>query len=284
MSRNYVTAARLEGVDARLTDHDRAVLHAVSDLGFVSGDQLRRMHFAVEADAAAQARAARRALVRLVRLDCLARLPRRVGGVRSGSAGFVYRLGLAGQRVAFLYGWQPERRGRRSHVPGTFFLNHSLAVAELFALLIEGDRSRRFELLELSAEPACHRRYGGIGSQGQATLKPDSYVRLGVGDYEDSYFMEVDMGSEGSHTLERKLHEYVAYQASGREQEQRGVFPRVLWLAPDAERVAVIGQCIRRLTPSVRELFAVALQADALDVVSGTSKQHTPNPSDDRWE
>lgn len=118
MTRHYVTAARLERVDARLTDHDRAVLHSVSDLGFVSGDQLARMHFAGRDDADAAARAARRALVRLVRLDCLARLPRRVGGERAGSAGFVYRLGLAGQRLAAAHGWQPERRGRRSHVPG----------------------------------------------------------------------------------------------------------------------------------------------------------------------
>ncbi len=271
MTRHYVTVARLTSVDARLTDHDRAVLHSVSDLGFASGDQLARMHFADRDDADGQARAARRALVRLTRLDCLARLPRRVGGERSGSAGFVYRLGLAGQRLAVLHGWQPERRVRRSHVPGTFFLNHSLAVAELFTLLIEGDRSRRFELLELSAEPACHRRYGGIGSLRQATLKPDCHVRLGVGDYEDSYFVEVDMGSEGSHTLNRKLGEYVAYRASGVEQEVRGVFPRVLWLAPDEQRAEVIGNCVQALPPASRELFAVALQADALDVVAGTS-------------
>lgn len=149
-------------------------------------------------------------------------------------------------------------------------MSHSLAVAELHTLLMEGDRSRRFELLALSAEPACWREYaGGIGSQGQATLKPDSYVRLGVGDYEDSYFVEVDMGSEGSHTLGRKLGEYVAYQASGSEQEQRGVFPRVLWLAPDTERAEVIGDCVEGLPPASRELFAVALQADAVDRCRG---------------
>jgi hypothetical protein len=272
MTRQYVTAALLERIAAHLTDHDRAVLHTVSDLGFVSGDQLRRMHFAVDADTVVQARATRRALIRLTRLDCLARLPRRVGGVRSGSAGFVYRLGLAGQRVAVLYGWQPARRGRRSYVPGTFFLNHRLAVAELFALLKEGDRSRRFELLELSAEPACWREYaGGIGSQGQAILKPDAYVRLGIGDYEDSYLVEIDMGSEGSQTLGRKLREYVTYEASGAEQEARGVFPRVLWLAPDADRADAIERCIEALPSAVRELFAVARQADALDVVAGTS-------------
>lgn len=79
------------------------------------------------------------------------------------------------------------------------------------------------------------------------------------------------MGSEGSQTLDRKLKEYLAYEASGIEQDWRGVFPRVLWLAPDAERAEVIGRCVRRLPASSQELFAVGLQADALDVVSGTS-------------
>ena len=260
-----------EALADRLNDRDQAVLKTVSDLRFVSGDQLTRIHFSHAADAAANGRAARRALVRLVRLDCLARLPRRVGGVRAGSAGFVHHLGLAGQRLAMLRGWQPERRGRRSQVPGTFFLNHTLAIAELHTLLIEADRSRRFELLELAAEPACWRSYGGIGGQRGMTLKPDSYVRLGVGDYEDSYFIEIDMGSEGSQTLDRKLQEYVAYEATGIEQDKRGVFPKSLWLAPDNDRVEVIERCIRRLRPEARELFAVALRADALDVVSGTS-------------
>jgi hypothetical protein len=65
---------------------------------------------------------------------------------------------------------------------------------------VSNSRSRTVELLELSAEPACWRKYGGIGAQ-PTTLKPDSYARLGVGTYEDSYFIEIDMGTEGSRAL-----------------------------------------------------------------------------------
>jgi hypothetical protein len=201
----------------------------------------------------------------------LARLPRRVGGVRAGSAGFVYHLAAVGYRLAVRYGWQPERRRRRSDVPGTAFLDHALAVAELHTLLIESDRSRRFELLELSAEPSCWRSYGGVGTQRGQTLKPDSYVRLGVGEFEDSYFIEIDRGTEGSTTIERKLREYVGYQGTGIEQAKRGVFPRVLWLAPDEDRAEAIEASVTRLPPGSRELFAVALQADAIDVVEDTS-------------
>jgi hypothetical protein len=139
------------------------------------------------------------------------------------------------------------------------FLSHCLAVAELHTLLIEADRSGRLELLTLSGEPACWRSYGRASAQREATLKPDSYVRLGAGEFEDSYFIEVDRGTEGNRAVERQLKDYVAYQASGREQEKRGVFPKTLWLVPTPERAAVIEDCIARLPRSARELFAVTL-------------------------
>lgn len=271
MTGRYLTAAGLRDLAVKLTERDLSILRRVSDLRFIMGDQLTRLHFAGDSDPAADARAARRALLRLTRLDCLERLPRRVGGVRAGSTGFVYRLGLAGQRLSEERGWQPKRRGRRSQIPGTLFLSHALQVAELHTLLLESDRSGRLELLELSAEPACWRSYGGTHTQRADTLKPDSYVRLGVGEYEDSYFIEVDRGTEGSRALEGQLKRYLAYQASGREQAERGVFPRTLWLAPDAGRVAVIEDCIAGLPSSAPELFAVTPFSELLTVITNSS-------------
>jgi hypothetical protein len=268
MRGRYLTAAGLRDLAAQMSERDITILRRVSDLRFVSGGQLARLHFAGDSDPAANARAARRALLRLTRLDCLERLPRRVGGVRAGSAGFVYRLGLAGQRLAEDRGWQPKRRGRRSQIPGTLFLSHALQVAELHTLLTESDRSGRLELLELSAEPACWRSYGGAHTQRAETLKPDSYVRLGAGEYEDSYFIEVDRGTEGSRALEGQLKRYLAYQASGIEQAERGVFPRTLWLAPDAGRADAIRGCIARLPSPAQELFAVTPFSALLNVLT----------------
>jgi hypothetical protein len=208
--------------------------------------------------------------LRLTRLGLLERLPRPVGGVRAGSAGYVYRLGLGGQRLAIERGWQPERRVRRSLTPGTLFVRHALQVSELHVLLTESDRSRSVELLELSAEPSCWRSYDGIGGQ-RTTLKPDSYVRLGVGDYEHSYFIEVDRGTEGSRAIERQLGAYVAYFDSGVEQAERGVFPQVLWLAPDDRRVRVIADCVERQPAADRELFQIARFDEALAVMSADS-------------
>jgi len=269
MSWSYLTAAALRELKAKLTARDLAVLQRVSDLRFVSGSQLTRLCFADTADPATDGRAARRALLRLTRLGALERLPRQVGGVRSGSAGYVYRLGLGGQRLALLRGWQPERRQRRSLIPGTLFVRHALQVSELHTLLTEADRSRSFELLELTGEPACWRPYGGFDGQRQ-TLKPDSYARLGAQDYEYSYFIEVDRGTEGSRALERQLQLYVAYYRSEAEQAEHGVFPCVLWLAPDERRAEAIADCVRRLPGADTELFRVAQFSQALAAMQAT--------------
>ena len=257
MSRRYLTPARLDDLQAKLTFRDLAVLRSVSDLRFISGGQLTRRHFADAESPEANARAARRCLVRLLHLRLLARLPRQIGGVRSGSSGFVYRLDLAGQHLAMRLGWQLVRRPRRSQVPGTFFLAHALAVAELHTLLCEAARAGRFELLELVAEPACWRSWAGLGNR-RRTLKPDSYLRLGLGAFEDSYFIEVDRGTEGSSTILGKLGDYVAYARSGQEQQRRGVFPRVLWTVPDEARGTVIEDGVRRLRKGDRGMFVVA--------------------------
>lgn len=251
MSGPYLTAARLGELDAQLSDRDQAILRRVSELRFVSGAQLTRMHFLD-----VPARTARAALLRLTRLDVLERLPRPVGGVRAGSAGYVYRLGAAGQRLAAVHGWQPTQRQRRAHVPGTLFVAHALQVAELHALLVEADRQGRIELIELSGEAAARRSYGG--PLGPRVLKPDSYVRLGAGDFEFVYFIEVDQGTEGSRALISKLRQYVEYEASGIEQAERSVFPLTVWLTPDVKRAEVIEDCIERLPRPSHELFAVA--------------------------
>lgn len=266
MKRRYLTADRYQALATQLTGRDLAVLKRVSDLRFVSGSQLTRLCFVERGGQPANARAARRALLRLVQLEALARLERSVGGVRAGSAGFVYYLGLVGQRLAIARGWQPDRRTRRSLTPGTLFVRHTLAIAELHTQLIEGDRAGRFELLELAAEPSCWRSFRGLGNQ-RATLKPDSYIRLGIGAYEDSYFLEVDQGTEGSRALERQLQLYVDYHVSGREQAERQVFPRVLWLVPDGRRKAALVNSLQRLPAQHWALFQVVPFARAIDAL-----------------
>jgi Replication-relaxation len=270
MSGRYLTASRYRELTAQLSQWDYDVLKRVSDLRFVSGAQLTRLCFADSNDLSINARSARRALLRLVRLEALSRLERPIGGIHAGSAGFVYHLGLAGQRIAQDRGWQPKRRARRSLTPGSLFVHHTLAVAELHTRLIEGDRARRFELLELDSEPSCWHDFDGLAGQ-RSTLKPDSYARLAIGAYEYSYFLEIDRGTEGSRALERQLQLYVAYHHSGIEQTERQVFPRVLWLTPSDQRTAVLVDSMQRLPAENWQLFQVARFDQAIDRMVASS-------------
>jgi Replication-relaxation len=266
MRRRYLTTAAMTALTERLAGHDLVILQHVSTLRFVTGSQLTRLCFTAGPDPAANARAARRALLRLTRLGVLERLPRAIGGVRAGSAGFVYHLSPSGQRLAVKHGLLPEWHRRRSRVPGNLFVAHTLQVAELHTRLVERERSRRFELLELRAEPLCHRTYDGLGTPAPV-LKPDSFLRLGLGDYEYSFFIEVDRGTEGSQAIERQLDAYVAYYLSGAEQATRGVFPKVLWLTPSHERASAIADSVQRLPANGRAIFQVATFDQALDVM-----------------
>jgi hypothetical protein len=269
MRRHYVSAGALRKLVAQLTPRDLAVIHSTCELRFISGAQLNRLHGDQELSAASRARATRRALVRLAALDCLVRLPRRIGGGRSGSDDSVYRLGLAGQRIAIEHGWLSAARTRRSAVPGTMFVSHALVVAEVHTQLVEADRLGRLELIERSAEPACWRSYGGIGIVAGRQLKPDSFVRFAVDGWEYSVFVELDNGTEGSRTIGRKLGSYVSYHRLGIEQERFGVFPRVQWLTTTPGRASLIQAEIEQLPKGGRQLFGVALAEDAAGVFLG---------------
>jgi hypothetical protein len=154
------------------------------------------------------------------------------------------------------------------------FLQHTLLVTELHVQLHEADRSRRIELLELTAEPACWRSWSRMGSQ-RLILKPDSFVRLGIGAYEDSWFVEIDRGTEGSRAILGQLQTYVAYYHSNVEQQTRGVFPRVLWTAETDQRCAVLMACVQQLPPGVRQLFQVRPFAGAVDIISSDEPPST---------
>jgi hypothetical protein len=184
------------------------------------------------------------------------RLPRRIGGVRAGSAGFAYTLDVAGQRLM-----TPERtRWQRPWPVGTPFLAHSLAVAELYVSVREAEAAGRLRLAGFQAEPASWRSFPGVGG-GRQVIKPDARVTVRLGRYEDTWMVEVDRATESLPTIKRKCELYVRYWQSGREGE---VFPRVLWLVPDEARREQLLAVLSRLPADTWQLFTVALASEAI--------------------
>lgn len=159
-------------------------------------------------------------------------------------------------------------RSRGAYEPSVAWTAHTLAVTDLYVRLREAERAGRAELLAFDAEPACWRRFARLGGAA-GMLKPDAYIRLGVGEFEDSFFAEVDLGSERRGQLTRQHHIYGEYFRSGVEQTLAGVFPSVLWIVPDARRVALLQDIHRGLPEQTRRLFTVAPSEQALAVLCG---------------
>src|SRR5690242_9100083 len=118
----YLAPRALEQLREQLSDRDFAVIKAVRDHRFLTAHHLEHLYFVEHATEEAGARVCRRVLARLTRDRLLARLQRRVGGVRAGSASYVYVLGPVGRRLL------GERH--RYTEPSPLFLDHTLAVAD----------------------------------------------------------------------------------------------------------------------------------------------------------
>ena len=256
------------GRQSQLSDRDVAVLRSLGLLRLLTAGQVQRLHVA-DGSPRTQARRTRSLLERLAKLRLVVRFNRQVGGVRAGSSGFVYGLSARGQAVVGIGGVHGGRR-RRVWDTKLGFQNHVLAVAELYVTLIEAERHGQTEVLEFQAEPGCWRRTSGSGGE-PVILKPDAYLRLGVGEEERSAFVEVDLATESGPTVARKCQAYVAYWRSGAEQAQRDVFPAVVWLTTTEQRAARIADAIQRLPIEARALFQIALLAQGVNVLSGAN-------------
>lgn len=248
----------------QLSERDLAIIGQVAELRLMSARQIEAIHFPpTEHDSApAAARARQRVLERLTRLGLLGRLARRIGGVRAGSASFVYALGSHGQRVLTADG--PRRR---SYEPTERFLDHTLAITQLVADLTIAARQGSLDLLDCQSEPRCWREFSGLG--GRLVLRPDVFLALGVGAFEHRWFAEIDRGNESLPVVARKCRQYHAYYQAGDEQAAHGVFPRVCWIVPDERRAANVRRAISRDRSLPKRLFSVTTSAQALVVLTG---------------
>ncbi len=252
-----VTRAAVQRIAEDLSQRDRAILTDVARVRALTGRQVERLHFA-ELQGAYRDRTRRRVLERLVSLHVLATLERRIGGVRAGSAGLVFALGPAGQRLLALEQDGSDRRVRRPGTSTDRFLNHNLAVAELYVSLVEAARAGALTLATFDAEPDCWWQ----DSEGE-WIKPDAYAVVSAGEVEDSWAIEVDMGTESVPTLRRKLAAYLGLVEQGESGPNGGVLPRVLVTVPDERRRTVLRSVVSGLPPPASELVMVVLQDEA---------------------
>ncbi len=97
------------------------------------------------------------------------------------------------------------------------------------------------------------------------TLKPDAFVRLTIGEFEENYFFEADNATEHIGRVIAKCKQYIAYFNTGIEQRENEVFPLVVWIVPDEKRKIAILNRIKEDLDAYWELFEVV----TLDGFSG---------------
>lgn len=270
---------RLAGVDERLSARDRDLIQTVGRLRLVSAEQLERLWFSEISESATRQRRVRRVLGRLVEHGLVHRLERRIGGVRAGSSGNVYRLAPDGERLLAYWRGDGLGRARGLYEPGEAYVAHTLAVGDLYVRLVEAERAGRVEVIEHQAEPQCWRSFTGLGGRA-LILRPDSYVRLGVGagEFELRAFIEVDRATVGSVALTRKHRAYLDYVRSGREQAAHGGVPAVVWVTTDQRRVELLDRVAAGLGTDAKRLFFATTSERAMGVLgadSGVDEDHT---------
>ena len=199
-----ISSPRLDSISSQLTPTDMTVVGLAARARLCSGAQLEQV-FWHEGAPASRARQARRMLARLSDWRLLDRLPRVIGGRRAGSRGFIYTLGPSGVR---LLARQDGRRVRRLSAPGDRYINHMLAVGELYVQLVAAERAARADLLAFDFEPRCWAQFPGAWGV-TLTLKPDAHIKLGIGDYDYSWLIEIDMATESLPTIERKARRHL---------------------------------------------------------------------------
>jgi hypothetical protein len=267
-AQSRLTVRAIEQLRDRLSDRDMVVLRSVGEHRFLSTRHVERLHFVDHATPLAAARICRRTLQRLYEQRVLHRLERRVGGIRAGSASYVWSVGVAGDRLL-----HASNRGPRQHQdePSVTFLKHTLAVAEAHVALIEATRTGIFELTAVELEPASWRRF--VTSSGaDDTLRPDLYAVTASVDYEDHWFIEVDCGTESLPVLLRKCQQYESYRRSGQAQAALGAFPLVVFQLPTATRQRKFAEAIAAARDIDAAIFRLVTTEELVDLI--TSPDH----------
>lgn len=261
-----ISRQRLEEISAALGERDGQIVTALQRYRYLMTSQVQRLYFTEAATPTAALRAASRNLKKLRELGLIDHLARRIGGVRAGSGGMVWHLTHAGERLIYLR-TQALTPTKRFFEPSPYFLSHTLAVAEIAVNLTELCRGPRDpKLTTIQPEPECWRTYSEYGAV--LALKPDLFAITVSGQYEDRWFIEVDLDTESPSKIINKCEKYHKYYRTGLEQQEVEVFPLTVWIVPTVARKEKLISHIRAAFEKQPRLFAVITKDELAYLIS----------------
>lgn len=259
-------------------DRDFAVLADLERFRLLGTGHIQRLHFTGHSNNTAALRACSRALVRMREHRLVSALARRIGGVRRGSASYVWQLGPAGDRL--LRQQRGDQRRRRYDEPSHQFVSHTLAVADVAVDLVSAARRRNaFAVETIGTEPGNWRTFIGTGGE-TVWLKPDLHVVSTNGEFEDHQFLEIDLGTEHMPQILAKCHIYQRYADTGAYQSEHGLFPFVVWLAGTPARRTIITQAIASDPRLRRDLFQIRSPDEFVEALTQTTTPHRKEEPD----
>jgi protein involved in plasmid replication-relaxation len=255
----------LASLRSSVSPRDLEILRSISTHRLLTSKHIEQLHFTGHGSVPAATRSTNRVLKRLDELQLISHLDRRVGGIHAGSSSYVWQLAPAGDRLLQVDLGNGTRRRQRE--PSVRLLEHTLAVADAHVSLVRASQTNELELVTVQVEPGSWRYFPGPGGT-RRLIRPDLAVITAQGEYEDHWFLEVDLGSEHPPTVVRKCQLYEDYRRSGLEQDAHDVFPRVLWVVPNKARADKLSAAIRSARLD-RHLFRVVTMEQLVPVVIG---------------
>jgi hypothetical protein len=262
---------RLEEIAPTLSKRDKVVLSSVRRFRYLTTKQIQQLHFTDASTPAARLKATNRNLNKLQELGLTEALARRIGGVRAGSGSRIWYVTDGGERLLRI-GSSSAHPRKRFFEPSPHFLEHTLAVAECYLQFTKICTGHNMKLVDAEMEPGCWRPYNHKGRI--ITLKPDMFAVTDCGDFEDRWFIEIDLDTQAPISIVEKCQRYHDYYRSGLEQKQHEIFPLVVWIVPDIARKESLIRHIRDEFRKLPKIFIV-ITPDELKPLIRQGAEHT---------
>ncbi|MGG5342167.1 replication-relaxation family protein [Enterococcus sp. AZ192] len=265
----------LKLIAKKLDEREMEILEHLHKVKFATSDQLRRVFFTENKNETAGLRACNRTTKRMKELGIIDHLAQQIGGKRGGSSGKIWTFSASGYNLLKLGNTKLKAGRKRLYEPTSIlFLEHMLAINESYTKLLELDRQKKIELLEVQHEPRCWRTFSERGIS--FYLKPDLFASLVPAherEFETVYFLEIDRATEAPIKVIKKCKQYINYFNSGIEQRQNGVFPFVVWITPNEKRCEQLTRYIHENLPKAEMLFRVIPIKEFDTLIRGMKKQ-----------
>lgn len=274
-----ISKPELRRLSDQMDSHKKEILDTIYRVKFITANQLQRIFFTKNEKRASNLRACNRMVNKLKSHGLVDHLEQRIGGKQSGSGSKIWTITSAGYNLLRLENQHLLVTRKRFYEPYPMFLEHSLAVSEIYTLLKELHRQKKIELLTIQNEPKCWRNFSDRGIS--FYVKPDLFASLipaHENEYELSFYFELDRATEAPIRVIKKCKQYIAYYNSGIEQRLNGVFPYVIWITVNKKRQEQLIRYIQENLPKAVELFQVITIEEFESLICGEpSKEDVKN-------